>query len=234
MSGLDLKGPNTAFSASDLLSFYGSLLSLLGSVALGYVAIYQNKRITDLNERATLIEEENNYPYIEADVNNIITKKVNDPTWTSEFVQGKSYITTGYPIYQFTKYIKSESPGASTDKITIIISLKNTSQVVITKLAFLSLQGVMPDKGGNLVSFLHERDDNFDHLNSSAISPEKTIIIYMNFVTNNADIKRALLQLPTELYFLFEVSTLHHSYRQKIGFEFESGNLSEVRYDYDV
>lgn len=43
MKGLALNEPNTAFSASDLLSFYGAILTFLGTTFLGLVAYRQNE-----------------------------------------------------------------------------------------------------------------------------------------------------------------------------------------------
>ena len=43
MKGLTLKEPNTAFSASDLLSFQGAILTFLGTTFLGLVAYKQNE-----------------------------------------------------------------------------------------------------------------------------------------------------------------------------------------------
>ncbi|KXL53689.1 hypothetical protein CLNEO_09150 [Anaerotignum neopropionicum] len=50
MAGKDLKEANTAYSASDLIIFYGSFLSFLGTVALGALALWQNKKANDTNE----------------------------------------------------------------------------------------------------------------------------------------------------------------------------------------
>lgn len=52
MKGLTLKEPNTAFSASDLLSLYGSILSLLGTVILGAITVVQNTRATKISQIA--------------------------------------------------------------------------------------------------------------------------------------------------------------------------------------
>ena len=43
MVGIVLNEPNTAFSASDLLSFYGAILTFLGTTFLGLVAYRQNE-----------------------------------------------------------------------------------------------------------------------------------------------------------------------------------------------
>lgn len=55
MKGLTLKEPNTMFEASDLLSFYGALLTLIGTVILSLVTIIQNNRA---NKMSTILMEE--------------------------------------------------------------------------------------------------------------------------------------------------------------------------------
>lgn len=55
--GLDLKEANTAFSASDLLNLYGTILSAVGTVILGYIALKQNDRLLAL-ENTTRQEKE--------------------------------------------------------------------------------------------------------------------------------------------------------------------------------
>lgn len=58
MLGLDLQEPNTAFSASDLLSFYGATLTFLGTTFLGLVAYRQsethNQKQIELDNANTL------------------------------------------------------------------------------------------------------------------------------------------------------------------------------------
>ena len=41
---------HTLWGADDVLAFYGSFLSFLGTVVLGIIAIYQNKRANEVNE----------------------------------------------------------------------------------------------------------------------------------------------------------------------------------------
>lgn len=50
--------PNTVFSASDIILFYGSILSFIGTVTLGSLAFYQNKKLNKINEN---LSKENNY-----------------------------------------------------------------------------------------------------------------------------------------------------------------------------
>lgn len=49
--------PNTAFSASDSIGFYGSLLSFVGTITLGALALYQTKEANSLSKRLMSIEE---------------------------------------------------------------------------------------------------------------------------------------------------------------------------------
>lgn len=41
----------TVWGGEDVLAFYGSFLSLMGTVILGYVSLYQNKKANDVNEQ---------------------------------------------------------------------------------------------------------------------------------------------------------------------------------------
>lgn len=57
-SGYENKNaPNTAFSASDSIGFYGSFLSFMGTVILGALALYQTKEANSLSKRLMSIEE---------------------------------------------------------------------------------------------------------------------------------------------------------------------------------
>lgn len=49
--------PNTAFSASDSIGFYGSLLTFIGTVTLGALALYQTKEANSLSKRLMSFEE---------------------------------------------------------------------------------------------------------------------------------------------------------------------------------
>lgn len=51
------EGYVTLWAASDVLAFYGSYLSFLGTIALGIVAIYQNKRAYKLSEQVQKLQQ---------------------------------------------------------------------------------------------------------------------------------------------------------------------------------
>lgn len=46
------KGYQTLWDARDVLSFYGTLLTFIGTVALGVLALWQNKRFKDENDKS--------------------------------------------------------------------------------------------------------------------------------------------------------------------------------------
>lgn len=68
MKGLTLENPNTAFSASDLLSFYGTVLTFAGTVALSALALWQNKQIALKSQEYTELmarnEQKRNLPVL--------------------------------------------------------------------------------------------------------------------------------------------------------------------------
>lgn len=64
MQGLTLKNPNTVFHANDLLSYFGSIASALGTIFLGVIAIDQNKNANKLNSEFLSLEKARNMPPI--------------------------------------------------------------------------------------------------------------------------------------------------------------------------
>ena len=51
------QGYITLWEAKDVLSFYGSFLSFIGTVVLGLIAIYQNKKAHQLNEQMQKLQQ---------------------------------------------------------------------------------------------------------------------------------------------------------------------------------
>lgn len=51
------KGYITLWQPADTLAFYGSYLSFVGTVVLGAVAVYQNKKAQDLNEQLQKLQQ---------------------------------------------------------------------------------------------------------------------------------------------------------------------------------
>ncbi len=47
----------TMWNASDILSFYGSFLSFIATLILGLIAVYQNKKLHDMNNQLEKLEE---------------------------------------------------------------------------------------------------------------------------------------------------------------------------------
>lgn len=59
------KGYVTLWGASDVLAFYGSFLSFIGTIILGVVAMYQSWKANYLSERLLTLEEEKNIPIVD-------------------------------------------------------------------------------------------------------------------------------------------------------------------------
>jgi len=53
-----LIGIPTDIQAGEVLNFYGTFLTFIGTVALSALAVWQNKKANDINERLSLLEEE--------------------------------------------------------------------------------------------------------------------------------------------------------------------------------
>jgi len=57
MIGRNLPEPNTAFSASDMIVLYGSILTFIGTTTLGAVAVYQGRKSQKLAENMQQLEQ---------------------------------------------------------------------------------------------------------------------------------------------------------------------------------
>ena len=108
MLGLELQEPNTAFSASDLLSFYGAVLTFLGTTFLGLVAYRQN--------------ETHNQKQIELDNANTLTPFL---TIDSVSVSKKDLESVPFEISHY------KVPGTKA-----IITIKNIGQGLATRVSY--------------------------------------------------------------------------------------------------
>lgn len=55
---------NTSLTVGDALSFYGTLLSFIGTIALGILALYQNIQANKINHRLLLLEEKEKISFL--------------------------------------------------------------------------------------------------------------------------------------------------------------------------
>lgn len=76
---------SSQWSAGDVLAFYGCILSFLSTTLLGIIACYQNKKLTQLNERANKVNEDmaklqliNCKSYAKIDIDEISIKEENN------------------------------------------------------------------------------------------------------------------------------------------------------------
>lgn len=57
----------TVWSGDDLLIYFGSILSALGTIIIGLVAFKQNEKTNEINDRLLKIQEINSTPYLHID-----------------------------------------------------------------------------------------------------------------------------------------------------------------------
>lgn len=55
----------TDYSAGEVLGFWGSFLAFIGTFVLGAIALWQNKKVNDINERLLEIEEAKYCPMLD-------------------------------------------------------------------------------------------------------------------------------------------------------------------------
>lgn len=147
MKGLTLKEPNTAFSASDLLSFYGAILSLIGTIVLGIITIIQNNRVTEMNKK--LMEEQQRAQLPELCIDE---EECNTNTTSTKF---KMDVNFGEDVCFPMQF----GFGMERQVLYICLSIRNISQFSISGLKALSCQIVGLDriKFKKVYNHLYER-----------------------------------------------------------------------------
>lgn len=60
----------TMWGTEDVLNFYGTFLSFIGTVSLGAIALWQNKKANEINMRILKLEELSNVPFLHIDASN--------------------------------------------------------------------------------------------------------------------------------------------------------------------
>lgn len=82
----------TFWGASDMLTFYGELLGFAGTIALGALALYQNNRLTKLEEQRFVLELQPFITVTDWKVNTIDSRdEVINPTKTSFHIETVNY-----------------------------------------------------------------------------------------------------------------------------------------------
>lgn len=145
----------TLWEAKDVLAFYGSFLSFVGTVVLGAVAIFQNKKANETNERLMELEREALYRENSAD---IIINNVNvNNNWgvirlSNELGDYKEY----NPLY----FCMENAGKAVLKKVTLIFNEKYPfeSHIVIAngRNKFVKIQMPKDVKEGDYVKIIYE------------------------------------------------------------------------------
>lgn len=165
MKGLTLDKPNTAFSASDLLSFYGAVLTFLGTSVLGLVAYKQTeihyKSSQDSTTANTLcpyfvIEkvgyrkndiaefEKNHFTVIGSNSAQVIIKNIGQGVACNvTYTKGKYFGRRASPVVDVDDYINFSIPldGTFDYPITVSDSYKNWGKVYKKEIYYQNVLG---------------------------------------------------------------------------------------------
>ena len=61
-------GYMTLWDANDLLSYFGTVISAVGTIFIGIIAIKQSNRANDISDRLLKIQEANSTPFLHLDI----------------------------------------------------------------------------------------------------------------------------------------------------------------------
>lgn len=169
------KGIITDFSAGDMLGFWGSFLAFIGTFILGAIALWQNKKVNDINERLLEIEEAKFCPMLDFSLIgiDIFTEKI------------QSAIYQNYLIYDLDdKKCELRHDGVienKHDELTWVFNSENTSEVRIisTKLTQVFVHSLMPNG-----DFLHFSTKNIKYVGDEKFDPHESKPIIISGITN--------------------------------------------------
>ncbi len=183
------KGIPTDYSAGEVLSFWGSFFTFLGTFALGALALMQNNRLNKINERLLEIEEAKFSPMLDFSwLERDIFTKVNNPAISNNYLMfclDNKYCTIG-----FENIVENLH-----EELTWIFDCENTSEVRIIgmQLTQIVVNSLMAD--GDLISFT---SNNISSSGNERFAPQenKPLIIsgIKNFF-NDQDDTPPILQL---------------------------------------
>lgn len=102
----------TDWNGDSALLFYGSVLSLIGTLLLSYIAIWQNKQAKDINDRMLKIEEEKYTPILD------VVREKCKITENENSLKIMLYIRniTNYPIHNISLSLNPESESTVISK----------------------------------------------------------------------------------------------------------------------
>ncbi len=142
--------PNTAFSASDMILFYGSFLAFIGTITLGFVAYKQNERANDISSRILKIEENKFTPYIKLNI-----------------LSDKEFLFNGHQ-YDMTFKIDNQTTCPFTNLL-----ITNASEVIISDISINEIS-----IGGKTYTSDKINENKTDSYFLDSLSSKKLILIY--------------------------------------------------------
>lgn len=132
--GEDGRGYRTKWCAPDALAYFGSVLSLLGTVILGAIAIYQNDNAYRLNQKMQLLESAKFFTVLS--INNLDARRI---AFEPQYKDSPRMID--YPI-EIDIYLASEN--YSGECYHIDVALENSSEYPVIQ-CIVCIKGLEED-----------------------------------------------------------------------------------------
>ena len=213
---------SSSFKADEILEYYGVILAFLGTIFLGLVAIWQNKKTTGINDRLLELEESNWCPMADF---SLFDKEFS--IYTGEVKSTKKYmafiVEDGY--FEITK--SNEIKPCRDDFLVWIFECENTSRMKIISLEVKRIRVSISFANGETVN--HVDQQNISSLGDECLNPNecKPFIIsgipYTDVVIDQLDDKQSNTSYanPTASVFLDLVYTnaIGDKYLQRISFD---------------
>ena len=132
-------GPiKTAWNAADVLGYYGTILSFVGTVVLGIIAVWQTRKANDLSEHMLNLEENKSVPMVDLCQINEIPSGLPKGTY-----QNSLKATVGDKHLA----IKEDNTILYSDGDVLAFAVRNISDTYITSLEIADIQYVAYENG---------------------------------------------------------------------------------------
>jgi hypothetical protein len=228
---------NTNYSASDWLLTYGSILSFIGTVVLGFVALIQNRNANEMNERMVTIQNQKFIPIL----------KMEDNTWdyistASHLISSRSAIAqAGHSTNLVTKEKTNEIQlrivndySAKCSEVKISFSLKNISDSIIQCVEIEKITtNFLEEIENNNTGTFHKRDFLFEKSTriEELVLGNGAIKIDIYIISDNKEMLIEIYNLVHYLSFNFITETISgHKYKQEISFSGVRRVATDIKY----
>lgn len=230
------KGYVTEWNANDFLQFYGSILSFLGTMVLGVVAIWQGNKSYSLSER--IMKLENPRPIFEVACEKVRKVQINGDTakvihknCIKATMDSETRIDTLDKAYSIKLNFFSKPIGENSYDIELPLKLKNINECFIKSISFYEIQTKLYEDS-NLPTTTTRCFDisGFCNQTTRLIKPNEVVNVTVHIFTNNEELINTLLYEQAKVQIHFEIITFAEKYNQKTEITFGDGKMIDTIY----